>query len=649
MMAEIDRIKRNISSMIEQSAPESDIDEYVASEGVTAEQLRGGGSPQAAPEQGKKHGSFADSVAQGVSFGFNDELSGLIGGALYKMKGKGFGEGYDKARGLALRNLDSFRERNPNAAIAGEVLGALPTMAIPGMAPARAATFGGRLLQGAKTGAIYGGVYGTGAADEGLANRAMGGGFGAALGGVTGGIAEPIAAGVGALGQRVAGPIRGLLNPEREASKRVALARSLDEKIAQPGLGRQDLATAANNSQPVYNVDRGGEYTRALARSAANTSPEARVAIDAATSDRFEGQGSRIVEIVRNVVGGNKTVANRAILQDAARKANRPAYKHTYSRPEAQSLWDDALAELAGAPEVQTAMRQAGVTGRSRAALDGFEPIKNPFVTDPVTGRLSMREGMTPNLQFWDHVKRNLDSVGTREAKQAAKVLREHLDDLVPSYKTARAGAAEFFGAEDALSAGEAFVTSRVANDQARVVLSKMSKAERQLFSEGFADNLVRRVNESGDRRSVVINSLFNSPASRERIVIALGGKKFREIETALRIEDLLDKSRQSLGNSTTARQMVELGLAGGSGVYGYASGDWGAAGVILSGLVARRGLGAIDVKVAKRVGTMLASSDPSIVKKGIETLAGRDALLNALRTAMSAGATQQGVKALGN
>ncbi|KAA5599941.1 hypothetical protein [Blastochloris sulfoviridis] len=44
------RIKRNISKMISLGAPEADIDAYVASEGVTAEQLRA--APKIAPAAG---------------------------------------------------------------------------------------------------------------------------------------------------------------------------------------------------------------------------------------------------------------------------------------------------------------------------------------------------------------------------------------------------------------------------------------------------------------------------------------------------------------------------------------------------------------------------------------------------------------------
>jgi hypothetical protein len=49
-MTDVPKIKRNIQRMIDQNAPESDIDAYVASEGVTAEQLRAHGGQQA-PQQ----------------------------------------------------------------------------------------------------------------------------------------------------------------------------------------------------------------------------------------------------------------------------------------------------------------------------------------------------------------------------------------------------------------------------------------------------------------------------------------------------------------------------------------------------------------------------------------------------------------------
>lgn len=48
-MADLAKIKRNIQRMIDQNAPEADIDAYVASEGMTAEQLRGAPKESAEP------------------------------------------------------------------------------------------------------------------------------------------------------------------------------------------------------------------------------------------------------------------------------------------------------------------------------------------------------------------------------------------------------------------------------------------------------------------------------------------------------------------------------------------------------------------------------------------------------------------------
>ena len=46
-MADLDKVKRNISKMIDQNAPESDIDAYVASEGTSPDQLRAASSSTA--------------------------------------------------------------------------------------------------------------------------------------------------------------------------------------------------------------------------------------------------------------------------------------------------------------------------------------------------------------------------------------------------------------------------------------------------------------------------------------------------------------------------------------------------------------------------------------------------------------------------
>jgi hypothetical protein len=68
-MADIDNVKRNIQRMIDQGAPEADIDSYVASEGLTADQLR-------AHKPGKSIGGFVNNIRTDAW----NTASGIAGG-----------------------------------------------------------------------------------------------------------------------------------------------------------------------------------------------------------------------------------------------------------------------------------------------------------------------------------------------------------------------------------------------------------------------------------------------------------------------------------------------------------------------------------------------------------------------------------------
>jgi hypothetical protein len=197
--------------------------------------------------------------------------------------------------------------------------------------------------------------------------------------------------------------------------------------------------------------------------------------------------------------------------------------------------------------------------------------------------------------------------------------------------------AAELFKATDALDAGEKFVTSAMRNEEARRALAKMSLEERTLFSEGFASRLVAKIEESGDRRNV-LNQVATSKAARERIEMALGPQKARELEAHLRVEGIMDLARGAMGNSTTARQLAEMGLAGGvygsAGTYSLYTGDMSA--MIYASLLfgARAGKGKIDQKVAKQVAELLASNDPRKLQNGLKIVSRNSKFLDALRNA---------------
>src|SRR5690606_38380933 len=117
------------------------------------------------------------------------------------------------------------------------------------------------------------------------------------------------------------------------------------------------------------------------------------------------------------------------------------------------------------------------------------------------------------------------------------------------------------------------------------------------LFAEGFASKFIFELSRTPDRRNV-LNMVNASKDARERLSIALGANRAREIESFLRVEQFLDLVRTAMGNSTTARQLAEMGLGG----YGLYTNDPNL--MMLAGLswgskqIGRK----IDQKVAERV-----------------------------------------------
>jgi len=533
----------------------------------------------------------------------------------------------------------AVQDDNPGYALAGNVAGT--AMVLRGLAanPTGAKWLGltGSLPARAGHSAVSGG--GLSAADTAarggdLADTITSGALGAGIGG-----AIPLAGELASMayqsGKNAVSSIwRGAFDPDVAASRNVARALEAD-RLSNPQsiLEANDIAAAQRNGQPLINADLGGERTRALARAAANQSPEARGAIERTVNDRFADQGGRIVRMVNRLTGG-KTDDLLAVdgLKDMAAAQNRSAYSGAFSQPTARALWNEGYEQLMQAPAMQQAARDATARGANRAAAEGFQPVRNPFVD--VGGRLTLRlnpDGSTakPTLQFWDQVKKGLDDQigvaqrsGERSHASDLLVLKNHLvsmlDDAVPQYRTARQGAAAFFGAQDALEAGKMFARSSRMLPEFQRGIAAMKPAERELFETGFASEMIDAAKNARDRVNVV-QRIFGSPEQREKMAIAFGPQKAREVEAFVRIENAMDLMRGALGNSTTMRQFVEAGLVG-TGTWWW-TGDYKTGiGAGMAALGARRALAygskKIDERVLKSTADILLSSDPKLIEK---------------------------------
>lgn len=601
----------------------------------------------------------ARGAAQGLSANFYDELRGLveangaspkdpasiynlIGGAVKYWTGQPEAvKAYDEATTRERAETKTAEDQHPVASIAGNVAGAI---ALPLGASASAATLPGRMATGAAVGAGLGGLSGVGEGNgvvDSLSRGATGAAIGGALGGVAPAAIEGVIRGTRAAAGPIANTLRGIRNPEDEAARRVATSIQRDiqaDPSAASRLTPQEFAASLQQGGPATIMDLGGETTRALARSAANTSPEGRAALSRTINDRFEGQSDRVTGWLRNTFHFPDANAQAQALTDVAKSVNRPAYAKAYAEGRA-GIWDDQLSELSQAPVVQEAVSAALKQAQNKSASGAL---------NAATPERWVNNGK-PTLEFWDLVKRQIDqeiNVAKRAGKnedvgtltEVKNVIVSKLDEAVPSYAKARAGAAQFFDAQDSLEAGKNYVTKNVVNSDVRRALAQMTPTERQLFQDGFVSEFVANINRVGDRRSV-LNKIAESPAAREKLNIALGKDKAAELEAGLRVEGIMDMARNAVqGNSTTARQLAELGLAGGA--YGFSGGGmnpFSDPGAVMNAALAYgalKGKNKINENVSRKVAEMLTSSDPAKLLQGIRVVTRNQNLFNSLRSA---------------
>lgn len=599
----------------------------------------------------------ANLAFQGLTFGFSDEIGAGVGAlADYVLDGTPLPDAYARRVTENRAALDEERERRgPAWSLAAEMAGA---MIAPGGVVSAGKSMVTRLARGSAAGAGAGALYGAGTAEGDISDRVEGAVYGAgtgAVGGLAGaGAGEAISAAVPAA-QRLYSRARGAVGGGRgDAARRVSEAIDLDRRLGAGGLDDAAFDEALSVGQPVANIDRGGRATQALARSAADSSVEARATLEPMLADRALTQAARVSSYLDDAAGGADAFLEREALRSAARAANSPRYRLAYEKGD-KPIRSETLDRLMTSPSVARAMKVASERGKDRAVAEGFGGFNTAVqVTDD--GRVLFEPGRNgapayPNLAFWDETKQVLDdAVGeaqrqgrTREAARLTGItsnLRAELDRIVPEYRVARQSAAQFFGAEDALEAGEKYVRGRVSPSEAKQALGKMSDPERKLFRKGFASQLISDIQRMNDHADV--GRAFRKPAIREKMEIAFGARRAKEIEARILAERVMQMSKDAVtGNSKTARYLQDMMLAGGTGGATYLAGGDPSTAMLVGALslggrrVASKIRDRVNEKLAKEVADLLASSDPATVTRGIHRIAGNNMMLTNLRNAL--------------
>lgn len=483
----------------------------------------------------------------------------------------------------------------------------------------------------------------------------------ASIAGVAGPIVgKAIGAGANAVNQNLIQPVvravKGATGGIGDlADATISRAVAADLTSGRPVMSAADEAAAAAAGQPIINADRFGNATRQLARTAANVDPVVAGELSELTQSRFLTQNARAKDwVTRNTGAPTNVYAVQQALGATKKAVNNPAYKKAYTAPGADAIWTPEIQQLMGSENFRKAINAAVKSSNEEAVLSGTKPIVNPFVVDPKTGAYRLRldasgKPIQPTLEFWDHVQRQLRQKASKLAQQgksfdagqvyrARGQLNDVLDTTVPEFATARGGAASFFGAEDALEAGQKFVTMQSSDiPAARAAFAKFTPTERRLFSSGFASSLLNKIDDLKDGTDV-INQVFTSPRSRAQIELALGPKAVAELEPFLRVENVMNLTKRVIqGGSNTAQQQMMLGLLqqGGTNLgIGYGAGTafggldprnwgtkaWTVAALAAAGRAGARALGrSVDQKVMQKVAEALASGDKTLIEEAVK------------------------------
>jgi hypothetical protein len=307
--------------------------------------------PPAAPQEQPSVMSegLLQKLGQGLTFGWRDELSGALQGALTNAFDPNFKSAYgedasatDLAIDMQRRQEDAYAQANPLAAAAAELAGAVTTgIATGGLAAGAGATGLGAAVG---TGMLEGAVYGAGAANEDSRLK------GAATGALIGGVAAPVGYGLGKATSRIMGKLKNVAATTSNRASEITKGQKLGydytpaQKTGSDTLSlvetgfKRDPATAdiilkgAQKNQMVSN--------RLAAKSIGEN------ASDLGT-DTIDSAFTRLSNEFENL-GGLKNIAiNKGHVKQA--QNIKAGFQQQLGKPKAPAFLDDFIEQLQGA------------------------------------------------------------------------------------------------------------------------------------------------------------------------------------------------------------------------------------------------------------------------------------------------------------
>lgn len=481
---------------------------------------------------------FGREMLSGLTFGYGDELEAAL---------------TDTPIEAIRAGQSQYREENPMTSMGANLLGAAPTMLIPGgaaMQGVRAAGTVGKIARGASalgTGAAAGALSGSGEAVEG---QRLGG---AQTGAVLGAIGAPLGAGAGRVlgatgrGVRRAAQGKGLLPDVNQRANATLLGSIAASKTTPDALYDQLVSgqTLGELSAPLTD----------MAGVAVRRSPEIRGQSAELLASRQAARPQELSDIITSeIAGGEKSTFGQ--IEEFTRR----------QRQAASPLYDKAYAESGPiiSPQIQQLMQKPSMQAAWQEAAALADEIGVPFP--------EMGEALT--LQQANLLKQGLDGIiygGKNPLSNISKARLDAMDqtraDFVaevdklapPSYREARAISAGGFRDQEAADLGRQAWSKGPEHIEKFFSNPNLSESEKMAFRAGAAaqiDEKMSGVSESAE----TFRRLFNSP--RGKTIVSM----LSNIEGPSAITPTVRKQMQQADFGTQ--------LSGGSQTQGRAAAD---------------------------------------------------------------------------
>lgn len=442
------------------------------------------------PVQDAVEGQKLRQFAQGVTFGFGDEIEGLIRSSFPG------GPEYDAARDEVRNKLKAYQQANPGEALTMELAGALIPSIVMSMTGVGTGGAGANLSRIAGQAAVESALTAAGTTEadltsmEGLADVATGTGVGTVMGTaleVGGGRAGK---GLSALMSYVRRKMGGADSAVQAELLRLqkATGLSVEEIIADVANGRIMADNATLSAAIKGMVNEGGE-TAAQILSASGARRQATT-----------GQATESLRtaLSPDVDDPNLIRARRAREEDLQAEASE-AYKKVYAKPESQvttpEVADQLLNIVRANPslrvDLETFYRNEGFVPLFKDMPDGrIEYARAPTLQDAETARGIIRDEASA---LFDASKGMLG----KQKKQQEQNLKSALDTSSPELSAAVSNYAKMASQRDAFEAGKKKALTRNV-DELEVDLEGMNPDDLAAYRAGAMAALTDRARRSG-------------------------------------------------------------------------------------------------------------------------------------------------------